>query len=64
MVSFSLGKMLQTRLVKICLPNGKNGGLGGVLSRKEGSPFLGQLTLVRVNSCGWKHWLQVDHILL
>lgn len=39
--------MSQTGLVKICLPiilQWKNEGLGELLSRKEGSPFLGQLT--------------------
>lgn len=44
---FSLGKMSQTGLVKICLPiilQWKTEGLGELLSRKEGSPFLGQLT--------------------
>lgn len=49
MISFSLGKMLQTGLVKICLPiilQWETRGLGELLSRKEGSPFLGQLTNV------------------
>lgn len=48
-ISFSLGKMLQTGLVKICLPimlQWKSGGLGELLCRKEGSQFLGQLTCV------------------